>query len=63
MTDLIRETKVLFLTIRAIRARSWSPVLYEALEQLCRSSNAAICNQGHMLTASLTQEDDQNAYG
>lgn len=63
MTDLARETRVMFLTMRAIRARSWSQVLYDALEQLCRSSNAAICNQGHVLTASLTKEDDENAYG
>jgi hypothetical protein len=63
MTDLVRETKVLFLAIRAINKRSWSPVLYESLEFLCRSQNAAICNQGHMLIASLTEEDDVNAYG
>lgn len=63
MTDLVRETKVLFLTIRAIRTRSWSPVLYSALEQICQSQNAAIANYGHMLIASLTQEDDENAYG
>jgi hypothetical protein len=61
MTDLVRETKVLFLTIRAINKRSWSPVLYESLGFLCRSDNAAICNQGHMLIASLTQEDELHA--
>jgi hypothetical protein len=60
MTDLVRETKVLFLTIRAIRKRSWSPVLYESLDFLCRSQNAAICNQGHILVCSLIQEDKQN---
>lgn len=57
MADLVRETKVLFLTIKAIRANSWSPVLFEALEQLCRSSNAAISTQAHILTSQLCIEE------
>ena len=56
MNDLVRETKVLFLTIKAVRMQSWSSVLFEALEQLCRSSNAAIANRAHMLTAELCGE-------
>lgn len=60
MTTLVAETKVLFLVIRALRLRTWSPTLYASLELLCRSSNAAIARKGHKLVVSLTEEEDEH---
>lgn len=62
MNMLIRETKVLFLSLRAIKSNSWSPVLYESLEQLCRSSNSVISRRAHLELTILCGEKKEKRY-
>lgn len=57
MPLLVKETRILFLAIRALEQNAITAAVVEAADKLTKSENAAIANRALMLQSQLRKKD------